>query len=184
MSARVTPYKIAVVGGECTGKTVLCQALAESLPALWVPEYLREFVDRHARVPQRHDQALILDTQIRLEAEAMVRAAAGGVAWLACDSAPIVTAIYSAMYFGDRSLDAIAQEHHTTYSFTLLTDTDLTWEPDGAQRDGPEVRAEFDARVDAWLTARGVPFARVSGHGDERVEAALAALRVLQSRPR
>lgn len=180
----MTPRKIAVVGGECTGKTVLCQALAETLPGLWVPEYLREFVDRNARVPLRQDQGFILDTQIRLEADALERARTATLAWVACDSAPIVTAIYSSMYFDDRSLDVVAERHHATYAFTLLTDTDLAWEPDGAQRDGPAVRDEFDARVDAWLSARGVAFARVSGHGAARIDAALQALRALQSPPR
>lgn len=180
----MTPRKVAVVGGECTGKTALCQALADTLPGLWVPEYLREFVDRNARVPQRHDQALILRTQIDLESGALERASTAELEWVACDSAPIVTAIYSAMYFDDRSLDAVAERHHATYVFTLLTDTDLPWEPDGAQRDGPAVRAEFDARIDAWLRARGVAFARVGGHGAARVEAALQALSGLQSSPR
>ena len=53
----MTPIKIAIVGGECTGKTLLCETLANALPGLWVPEYLREFVDRHARVPALEDQA-------------------------------------------------------------------------------------------------------------------------------
>jgi nicotinamide riboside kinase len=180
----MTARKIAVVGGECTGKTLLCQALADALPGLWVPEYLREFVDRHARVPRQQDQAVILATQIRLEADAVARAAAVRMGWVACDSAPIATAIYSAMYFGDRSLEAIAERHHATYALTLLTDTDLPWEPDGAQRDGPAVRAEFDARIDAWLGARGIPFARIRGHGAGRIDAARTALRVLQSPPR
>lgn len=180
----MTPRKIAVIGGECTGKTLLCQALADALPALWVPEYLREFVDRHARVPQRADQTAILDAQREREHQAVARAAMAGVAWVACDSAPIATALYSRMYFEDDTLDDLALRHHATYAFTLLADTDLPWEPDGAQRDGPAVRAEFDARVRGWLTRHGVPFAVVRGAGSRRLQCSLDALRGIQFAPR
>jgi nicotinamide riboside kinase len=180
----MTPRKIAVVGGECTGKTLLCQALAKTLPGLWIPEYLREFVDREARVPVQADQAAILDAQVRREGEALAAATQASVAWVACDSAPIATAIYSAMYFDDHSLHGLAERHHTTYAFTLLTDTDLPWEPDGAQRDGPAVRAAFDTHVRDWLIARGVPFTRIGGEGSRRLDNAIAALRGLQSTSR
>jgi nicotinamide riboside kinase len=180
----VTPRKIAVVGGECTGKTVLCQALARDLPGLWVPEALREFVDRQGRVPRLPDQAAIMKVQIDREVDVMSAAAREGAAWVACDSAPVATALYSAMYFGDRSLDALAEKHHATYTFTLLTDIDLPWEPDGVQRDGPAVQAEFDARILDWLNRGNVPFARIGGIGAERIRNAVAALRGLQSAAR
>jgi len=38
----MTPRKIAVVGGECTGKTVLCQALAVELPAAILGEVVEQ----------------------------------------------------------------------------------------------------------------------------------------------
>ena len=180
----MTPRKIAIVGGECTGKTLLCETLANALPGLWVPEYLREFVDRHARVPALEDQAVILAEQIEREARALEGATAAGIPWVACDSAPIATAIYSAMYFDDHSVMALAERHHATYALTLLTDIDLPWEPDGVQRDGPAVRAEFDARIGAWLTERDIPFVRVRGHGMTRLACAVAALRALQSASR
>ena len=45
-AATGAPVRIAVIGAECTGKSSLCEALAERLPGLWVPEALREFCDR------------------------------------------------------------------------------------------------------------------------------------------
>jgi len=181
---RMTPRKIAVVGGECTGKTVLCQALAARLPGLWVPEYLREFVERAGRAPVARDQATIFAAQVEREATIVDAAARSGLGWLACDSAPVMTAIYSEMYFNDRSLYAPGERHHASYAFTLLLDTDLTWEPDGLQRDGPAVRAESNARIKTWLQAHGVAFALIHGSGEARTNAALAALRALESQPR
>ena len=57
-------FVIALLGAESTGKTVLAAALATALtsPArriAVVPEYLREFCDRHGRTPRRDEQAHI-----------------------------------------------------------------------------------------------------------------------------
>jgi nicotinamide riboside kinase len=180
----VSPLKVAVVGGECTGKTVLCQQLADKLPAIWVPEYLREFVERRGRPPLAQEQQSILAAQIEKEAVARNTAAAAALRWVACDSAPVATAIYSEMYFGDSGLYERAIQHHATYAFTLLMDTDLAWEPDGLQRDGPVVRAEFHSRIETWLRTRGVRYALIGGDGDARSTAAISALRAVESQAR
>jgi nicotinamide riboside kinase len=180
----MTPLKIAVVGAECTGKSVLCQALAERLPGLWVPEYLRELVERLGRAPLAHEQAEIFAAQIEREATTIDSAARSGLRWVACDSAPLVTAVYSEMYFNDQSLHAPAARHQASYAFTLLMDTDLLWQPDGLQRDGPAVRAEAQIRIESRLRASGAPFAVVSGDGEVRLGAAIAALRALESQAR
>jgi nicotinamide riboside kinase len=178
------PFRIAVVGGECTGKTSLCEALAAGLPGSWVPEYLREFVDRLGRAPQASEQASVLAAQIERERAAVDAAVRESLPWVVCDSAPIVTAIYSDMYFDDRSLFALAERHHADYAFTLLTDTDLPWEADGLQRDGPAMRARSHARIRQWLIARGAPFVLVSGSEASRVAAAMDALRAVESSTR
>lgn len=178
------PFRVAVVGGECTGKTSLCQALGLQLPAPWVPEYLREFVDRVARAPQAHEQVEILEAQIERERNAVAVARRGRLRWVVTDSAPIVTALYSEIYFGDRSLYPVAERHHAGYAFTLLTDVDLAWEPDGLQRDSPAMRAQAHERIRGWLAASGAPFMLVSGDEPARLAAALQALRAVESSPR
>ena len=180
----MTPFRIAVIGGECTGKTVLCEELAARLPGLWVPEYLREFVDQHGRVPLAGDQSSILATQIERAAAATDAAVKAALRWVACDSAPIATAIYSEMYFADRSLYAAAERHHAGYVLTLLTGLDLPWEPDGLQRDGPAVRVEFHGRVEAWLQTHSIRYALIEGTGDARTASAVSALRALEFAPR
>jgi nicotinamide riboside kinase len=52
----VSVRRIAVLGAESSGKSTLCQALAQRYDTLWVPEYLREFVDTQGRVPFESDQ--------------------------------------------------------------------------------------------------------------------------------
>src|SRR5205814_1247680 len=48
--------RIAILGAESSGKSTLAAALAEHYNTVWVPEFLREFVDTHQRVPREEDQ--------------------------------------------------------------------------------------------------------------------------------
>jgi nicotinamide riboside kinase len=183
-SAGPAAVRIAVIGGECTGKTVLCEALAERLPGLWVPEFLREFVDARGRAPRSTEQAAIVATQVERERDALELARQGGVRWIVFDSAPIATAIYSSMYFGDASLLEAATRHHARYDLTLLAEPDLPWEPDGPQRDGPDMRAMFQERALVWLRRQRLAYVRIAGAGESRIGVALDAVRAVQSRPR
>lgn len=172
-----TVRRIAVVGAECVGKTTLCQQLAEALPGLWLPEYLREFCERAGRTPRPDEQPGILQRQVELETEWERRAALGGLGWLFCDSAPIVTALYSRMLFSDDALTAQALSHHRRYAATLLLDPDLPWAADGILRDGPSVRSRYHGLLLETLDAAAVGYTRVSGEGLERLRRALGACR-------
>ena len=177
----MNPRRVAIVGAECVGKTELAQALAESLPGLWIPEYLREFCDREGRTPRPDEQPHILAEQRRREEEAIDRARAGRLGWVLADSAPLVTAVYSEYLFGDESLFAAAVEHHAVYETTLLLAPDLPWVADGIQRDGPAVREACHRLLLRRLQAHGLRFVLIGGAGPLRLQAAIAALRDLQS---
>jgi nicotinamide riboside kinase len=169
--------RVAVVGAECTGKTWLCNALADRHGGLWVPEALREFVDRTGRAPQVHEQVDVMREQAKRETEALARAASTASSLLAFDSAPMATALYSLMYFGDDSLLSEAvRHHHDRYDATLLADVDLAWEPDGLQRDGPALRARFHALLVGCLAEHGIAHAVIQGVGEDRLRAAQRAL--------
>jgi len=58
------PLRIAILGTASSGKTTLAAALAERYQTVWVPEYLREFVDTAGRVPVAEDQIHIARTQL------------------------------------------------------------------------------------------------------------------------
>jgi nicotinamide riboside kinase len=172
-------HRIAIVGAECVGKTELAQRLAQSLPGLWIPEYLREFCEIAGRTPQPEEQARILAEQRLREDEAIARAQAQRLGWVLADSVPLVTAAYSELLFADVSLREQAIVHHAAYRATLLLIPDLPWEADGIQRDGPAVREAFHALLLQRLTEAGLPFALIGGIGEDRWLAASAALRGL-----
>lgn len=168
---------IALVGAECTGKTTLAQALAAELPALWLPEALRAFCEREGRTPRPDEQLGLMREQMAGEAAARERAAREGIAWVVCDSTPLVTALYSVMLFEDHSLLGPALEHQRGHTLTLLADVDLPWVADGIQRDGPQARAAFHALLLETLRAHRLPFRFVSGAAGQRLAGALQALR-------
>jgi nicotinamide riboside kinase len=175
MNARPT-FGIAVIGAECTGKTTLCRTLADLRGGLWVPEYLREFVEATGRAPHAHEQAQVNAEQIAREAQAHRHALERGQPLLAFDSTPLVTALYSQLYFDDASLLDAATRHQRGYGLTLVTDIDMPWEPDGAQRDGPVMRACFHALLLDWLARSALPYVLLGGSPESRTQAALDAI--------
>jgi NadR type nicotinamide-nucleotide adenylyltransferase len=169
------PARIAILGAESSGKSTLARELAAHHGTLWVPEYLREFVDTYGRVPYEHDQYPIALTQRAREAAA----APGANRFLFCDTTPLMTAVYSQVYWNrvDEPLALLARSHD--YALTLVAAPDCPWEPDGLQRDSDEVRKRVHALLVATLEERGIPFVQVAGSLPRRlrqVEALLAPL--------
>jgi nicotinamide riboside kinase len=93
-----------------------------------------------------------------------------------CDTTALMTAVYSRIVFGDRSLDDEALRLHAGMALTLLMALDLPWVADGHQRDGPQVRQPVDCVLRELLLAQGLPFTVIEGQGQARVENALAAV--------
>lgn len=168
--------RIALVGAESTGKTTLADALAQSLPAVLVSEYLREFSAVHQRPPVAHEQAGILGEQLRREEAALARAGASNLRWVVCDTTPLQIALNSSHYFADDSLLPGALNHQRRYAITFLTEPDLPWEPDGFQRDGPLVRAHMHGLIESTLTRFKLPFVRLHGSLEHRLAVAHRSL--------
>jgi NadR type nicotinamide-nucleotide adenylyltransferase len=157
--------RVAILGAESSGKSTLAQALAEHYQTLWVPEYLREFVETSGRVPREEDQFGIARTQ--RENEEVAASKASG--FLFCDTTPMMTAIYSRWYWGrvDAGLAALDAAH--PYGLTIVTAPDGPWMPDGLQRESPEVRQRVHEQLLALLEERKIAYALVEGDLDERM---------------
>jgi nicotinamide riboside kinase len=169
--------KIAIVGAESTGKSVLALALADALAEATglrvtaVPEWLRLWCEREGRTPRPDEQAAIaMETHARIDTTAAVHDI------VVCDTTALMTTVYSDLLFADRSLDAMAMAHQRTMDITLLTALDLPWVADGHQRDGPHVRGPVDDRVRALLIDHKLPWSLVAGCGPARLQAALDAV--------
>lgn len=168
------PRFICLIGAECTGKTTLAQSLVRQFEGVLVPEALRDFCDRHGRTPRQHEQAALIDAQVALEEQALAQAARQGARWVFCDTAPLLTAVYSDHYFGDTSLYPRAQALHTRYALTLWLQPDLPWVADGQQRDGFAAQQRVHALLQHHLT--DVPMVVISGQGAARLQMASTAM--------
>ncbi len=173
------PQLICVIGAESTGKTTLAQTLAAHFNGPWVPEYLRAFCESRGRTPTRDEQSLILETQLIDESVARVAARQQRAPYVFCDTAPLLTAIYSDYVFGDTSLYARARTLHARYALTLLLEPDIAWVADGMQRDGDHVREPITQLIASELKRMNVDAARIGGTGAARLVAALSAVTAL-----
>jgi nicotinamide riboside kinase len=168
--------RIGLIGGECTGKSTLAHALAAALPGCVVEESLRAFVDDHGRPPLQHEQAALMAEQQAAESAAAETCPHPA---LVSDPAPLMTAVYSQLYFDDDSLVAPAVEHARRYDLVVWCDDDLPWSPDGAQRDGEAFRTRAAVLIDRLvrdrLVPQGIPVLRVRGSVEERLAAVAVA---------
>ncbi len=157
--------RVAILGAESSGKSTLAQALAQHYRSVWVPEYLREFVETEGRVPCALDQFGIGRTQQQREDAAAVLA----TDYLFCDTTPLMTALYSSFYFGgpDPALTALVQRHD--YALTLVTAPDGPWIADGLQRESEAVRQTIHSQLLALLAHRAIPFVLVEGTLEQRL---------------
>lgn len=168
--------RIALLGAESTGKSTLAAALAARYGTVWVPEYLREFVDTEGRVPYEHDQLGIAQTQLAREHAAAAQARE----FLFCDTTPLLTAVYSSVYWGrvDAQLDALALRHD--YALTLVAAPDGPWVPDGLQRESAEVRLTVHQALVDRLERQGIAYTLLTGSLEQRVARASALLEQIQ----
>jgi nicotinamide riboside kinase len=178
---------VAVLGAESTGKTTLAGALmdhlqTEGMSALLVAEYLREWREVHGRKPQADEQAHIAMLQTQRTIAAQSSAPDNSV--IIADTSPLLTAVYSDVYFNDPSLYARALGHQRIYVLTLLTGLDLARVPDGIQRNSETLRRNVDLRLREVLERNAIDYATVYGQGHARTECAMQAIAFKLAGPR
>ena len=158
--------RVAILGAESSGKSTLAAALAVHYGTVWVPEYLREFVETEARVPDESDQFGIALTQMaREDASAQV-----ATRLLFCDTTPMMTALYSRWYWGRVDARLALLERRHDYALTLVTAPDCPWEADGLQRASEQVRQTIYEQVLQMLDERDIAYLLVTGELAQRVQ--------------
>ncbi len=165
---------ICLHGPESTGKSTMATLLSQHFNCEIVPEYGRAYCEENGTDTAMHDLIIIAERQNAMERSAKARAGD----WLILDTDAVMTAVWAEMMHGrqDRWF-----ERFTDYAdIYLLLDIDLPWVDDGLRIYGkPEDRQRFFELSREELEKRGVRWALISGDGDERFEAALAAIAAL-----
>ncbi|MGQ0603443.1 MAG: AAA family ATPase [Anaerolineales bacterium] len=164
--------KITFIGAESTGKTTLSLQIAAHLGATWIPEYGRLYYEMYRSVHEQHDMDLIFRGQMALEDWGMRRANR----LLICDTDTLTSCVWNERYYQhypewmNREFEARKSHLH------LLCNIDLPWIYDGV-RDSGEQRQWFHRRFLEELHTRQLPYVLISGQGEARFDAALAAIR-------
>lgn len=139
--------RIAVLGGESTGKTTLARALAAMTHGVVIAEALRAFVQEHHRTPKQDEQRAIMLAQRQREDLGI---ASHPHAFIFCDPAVLMTAIYSQLYFDDNSLNDQALSYAGDYDALLWCRPDIPWVAEIGQHDGPGFRDRADSLIQSW----------------------------------
>ena len=173
------PIRVCVMGAESTGKTTLARALALHFSGLWVPDCRHLFCDQHGRPPREDELTSVMRAQCEHEERVVAQARQMGCHHVICDTAPLLTAIYSDLFFADTCLYPSAQALYGGYALTLLLPPDAGRGLDTATCDGGQTRALVHQHVKNALRSMHYPCIEVSGVGESRLQAAISAVQTL-----
>lgn len=163
--------KVCVIGPECTGKTVLSEALAKHLSTVWVEEYARAYLNRLNQPYEEADLLKIAHGQLRMEDEWSIDANK----ILVCDTNLIVIKVWSEFKYGHCDkiiLDLIDKRKYDLY---VLTYIDIPWISDPL-REHPDRREELYNIYLNEMKKQPVPYIEVKGTEQQRLDSALAAI--------
>lgn len=163
--------KIAIVGPESTGKTVLTEQLAHYFHEPWVREYAREYLDGKNPPYQLSDLVAIAEGQLHEEQRAVLAAED----FLFCDTNLLVIRIWAKDKFGVIPTEIEQKWVPEDYFLHLLLYPDLDWEPDPLREDQNR-RIELFHFYEEELEKAGVSYAIIKGVGEERFARALWTL--------
>lgn len=160
--------RICLIGAESSGKTTLARQLAAHFSTVWVPEYARELAQVKGDV-FADDVIDVIKAQIAMET-VMTNYATG---FLFCDTAPLLTTIWSEWLFRGCPPDAIELASAQKYDGYLLLDTDIAWQDDPV-RCLPTQRAQFLQVLEQRLQQWQRPYYRITGQDKQPIKQALA----------
>ncbi|MBU6258051.1 MAG: ATP-binding protein [Burkholderiales bacterium] len=163
------PRRLALLGGESSGKTTLALALARRLGTVWVPEYGRRRWEELRRDLTPDELVEVAREQVRLEEEAA--AAVDGRGWIICDTTPLTTLQYCLHDHGGAPPELVDLARRR-YARTVVCEPDFGFVQDGCRRSNL-FRAEQHAWTVGRLTEMGVEYLTVHGTPAQRLQAVL-----------
>ncbi len=193
--------KIVVIGPESTGKSTLCEQLAEHYKTTWCPEYAREYLLTHGTRYGYEDLLIIARGQIISEnkylkafannlpdkEKAQPASPAGRHPTLFIDTDMYVMKVWCEYVYGKCHPYILEQIQKRKYDLYLLCNVDLPWVKDEL-REYPdlETREKLFQIYKNIMQEQAVPWAVISGNYEERLQKAIEASDkiVLPQRPR
>jgi HTH-type transcriptional repressor of NAD biosynthesis genes len=157
--------RLAILGGESSGKTTLAKALAAQLNTGWVSEYNRDMREKHCGDLRYEDFLHIAETQVKSE-RVLARRSANGV--LICDTTPLMTLFYCQKMFRENSHQRLRQLAGRLYDYTVVCAPTITFEQ-GSFRQTESLQQEMHTWILQQLDIQGIQYLVVDGTVEERV---------------
>jgi nicotinamide riboside kinase len=163
--------KIIVTGPESTGKTVLCEYLADYYGGRWIQEFARTYIEALESPYTLNDVIEIGKKQIdQLDAEYKE------YEMVFFDTGLIITKVWLELVFNespswiDNALNKIRPD------LVLLCYPDLDWKADPVRENGGLMRNHLFKKYEENLKQYGYPYEIVKGESEDRNKSALNAI--------
>jgi len=183
--------KIVILGPESTGKSTLCQQLAEHYKTLWCPEFAREYLLTNGTKYTYDDLLTIAKGQLALEDEYVEKIRKTEIAQnqkmdsalspsrpspglLFIDTDMYVMKVWCEFVFGNCHrfiLDKIVERKYDLY---LLCNIDLPWIQDPLREyPDPAPRRQLYAIYKDSMVNQAVPWVDIHGNYEKRLQTAI-----------
>lgn len=177
--------KIVILGPESTGKSTLCEQLAQHYETTWCPEFAREYLLTNGTGYEFDDLLTIAKGQVALEDEyssilekqSLTFLKSGGQIPLFIDTDMYVMKVWCEFVFGKCHrfiLDEIVKRNYNLY---LLCNTDLPWIKDEL-REYPDLasRIKLYTIYKDIMVNQSVPWVEIRGNKEKRLKTAIKAV--------
>ena len=184
--------KVVVIGPESTGKSSLCEQLANHYKTEWVKEYAREYLLTNGTEYNYDNLLEVAKGQFALEKAAIqlvenkIKISTENNTTSAANDLPEIVLIDTNMYVLKVWCEFVFEKCHpwilnqiveNSYDLYLLCDIDLPWVKDEL-REYPEVgiREKLYHHYKDLLINQSTPWVNISGNYQQRVEIAVNAI--------
>jgi NadR type nicotinamide-nucleotide adenylyltransferase len=171
--------KIAVLGPESTGKTMLAEQLAAHFKAPWIPEYAREYIE-NLKAPYTYDDVCSIAIK-QIEQEQEIGKHNPTAEYVFFDTDLIITKVWFSYCYGNVPDFLIKQLNTGFFDLYLLCSPDLPWVADPVREHGQD-REFFFNWYKNEIEQTGKPYVIVTGIGNQRFQNAVAGLKELNNR--
>ena len=176
--------KVAVIGPESTGKSTLCELLAQHYDTQWCPEFAREYLLTHGTDYTYDDLLNIAKGQLAMEDEYLQSTVNSppstfnsGSPLLFIDTEMYVMKVWCEFVFGKCHRWVLDQIIQRKYDLYLLCNTDLPWVKDEL-REYPDLKSRdtlYHIYKDIMIN-QSTPWVEINGDYDERLRKAIKAV--------